>query len=82
MDFKVTYEQFEQFDRGHYVGDEIFGYIKWFNEKPAPNPAGAGCLADAKPTTWIDNETEVDWNYSFRALLVVVPALSDRILET
>ena len=82
MASKVTLEQFERFDCGHYVSDEIFGHVKWFDEKPALNPVGAGCLDGAKPTTWIGNETEVDWDYSFRALLVIVPALSDRILKT
>ena len=78
---KVTYEQLERYCGGGYISNEIFGHTKWFNERPVTNPAGAGCLADAKPTTWIGNETEVDWDYSFRALLVVVPAFSDRILK-
>jgi hypothetical protein len=64
---KVTYKQLERYCGGGYVGDEIFGHVKWFNERPVTNPAGAGCLAD--------------WDYSFRALLVVVPAFSDRILK-
>ncbi|KAG9228596.1 hypothetical protein BJ875DRAFT_500604 [Amylocarpus encephaloides] len=77
----LAVNELERYCGGGYIGDEIFGHVKWFNERPITNPAGAGCLADAKPTTWIGNETEVDWDYSFRALLVVVPAFSDRILK-
>jgi hypothetical protein len=42
------------------------------------NPAGAGHLADRKPTTWIGNEFDVDWDYSLRVLLVVVPPFLSR----
>ncbi|ERF68495.1 hypothetical protein EPUS_05634 [Endocarpon pusillum Z07020] len=79
---RLVANEFERFDCGHYVGDEIFEHVKWFNEKPALHPAGEGCLDVAKPTRWIGNETEVDWDYLFRALLVVVPASSDRTLKT
>ena len=55
--------------------------VKWFNEG-AVNDFGAGHHEVASPvTTWIGNEIEVDWEYSFLALLVVVPAFSERESE-
>ncbi|KAH8768370.1 hypothetical protein F5883DRAFT_554459 [Diaporthe sp. PMI_573] len=77
----VNNKELEQFGRGHYVGDEIFSHANWFNEMPQGVSAGAGYLVGAKPTRWLGNEAEVEWDYSFRALFVVVPAFSDRILE-
>ncbi|KAH6881169.1 hypothetical protein B0T10DRAFT_609316 [Thelonectria olida] len=71
--------QFQLFNGGHYVGNEIFRHAKWFNKPPTMmNPTGAECLDGPKPTTWIGNETEIDWDYAFRVLLVVVPAFPDR----
>jgi hypothetical protein len=55
--------------------------VKWFNERVV-NDVGAGHHEVSGPvTTWIGNEFEVDWEYSFMALLVVVPAFSKRGLE-
>jgi hypothetical protein len=55
--------------------------VKWFNEEWLNN-VGAGYHEVAMPvTTWIGNETEIEWEYSFLALLVVVPAFSKRELE-
>ncbi|KAJ2904300.1 hypothetical protein MKZ38_008359 [Zalerion maritima] len=70
-DGRPAKNKFKEFERHYYVGDEIFQHAKWFNEQPTTNPGGAGWLGDAKPTHWIGNETDVDWDYSFRALLVV-----------
>lgn len=77
----VNKEELERFGRGGYVGDEIFNKANWLNEMPREMSAGAGYLAGAKPTRWIGNEAEVEWDYYFLALFVVVPAFSDRILE-
>jgi len=74
-------KQLERFGRGGYVGDEIFDDAKWLNEMPRADPAGAGYLVGAKPTQWLGNEAEVEWDYSFRALFVVVPAFPDRVLQ-
>jgi hypothetical protein len=77
----AAHEQFSRFDCGFYIGDEIFANVKWLNESPV-NDAGAGYHEVAGPvTTWIGNETEVDWEYSSFALLVVVPKFSKRGLE-
>jgi len=77
----VHQKQLERFGRGHYVGDEIFHDANWLNEMPRGKSAGAGYLVGAKPTQRLGNEAEVEWDYSFRALFVVVPAFPDRVLE-
>ncbi|KAK7976969.1 hypothetical protein PG988_004459 [Apiospora saccharicola] len=69
------------FNRGGHVGEEILEYTKWLNGAPAADPAGEGCLGDTKPTRYIGNESEVDWDYSFRALFVVVPAFLHRSFD-
>jgi hypothetical protein len=74
-------KQLERFGCGGYVGDEIFHDANWLNEMPRANPAGAGYLVGAKSTQWLGNEAEVEWDYSFRALFVVVPAFPDRVLQ-
>ncbi|KAI1392833.1 uncharacterized protein F4822DRAFT_142430 [Hypoxylon trugodes] len=69
----------ENLDRGYYIGDEIFNYVQWLNNHPKAAPAGEGHLAQPKPFSWIGNEIEIDWDYAFRALLVVIPSFPDRL---
>jgi len=80
-DLAMHKKELERFGRGGYVGDEIFNKANWLNEMPREMSVGAGYLAGAKPTRRLGNEAEVEWDCSFLALFVVVPAFSDRILE-
>jgi len=78
---KSEANQISAFERGGYVGDEIFQNVSWFN-KWAPKESGKDYHEVAKPVTnWIGNETEIDWEYAFLALLVVVPEFSKRELR-
>jgi hypothetical protein len=69
------------FERSYYVGDEIFRSVAWFNEW-ATKEGGEGYHEVVRPVTnWIGNETEIEWEYVFLALLVVVPEFSKRELK-
>lgn len=74
----IAGQQIPDFERGGYVGDEIFQSATWFNEWTAQKD-GKEYHEVARPiTNWIGNETEVEWNYASLALLVVVPEFSKR----
>jgi hypothetical protein len=73
--------QMSNFESGRYVGEEIFRGVAWFNEW-APKEDGKEYHEVARPVTnWIGNETEIDWEYAFLVLLVVVPEFSKRELK-
>ena len=55
--------------------------VKWFNEGAVSDVGARHHEVASSITTWIGNEIEIDWKYSFLALLVVVPAFSKRELE-
>jgi len=77
----ITANQTSDFECGDYVGDEIFQSVVWFNEL-ATQDGGKGYHEVAGPVTnWIGNETEIDWEYAFLALLVVVPEFPKRKLK-
>jgi hypothetical protein len=77
----VSAKQISDFERSYYVGDEIFRSVAWFNEW-ATKEGGEGYHEVARPVTnWIGNETEIEWEYVFLALLVVVPEFSKRELK-
>jgi hypothetical protein len=76
----LNFEIAEQIPR-FYGSDGIFKHVKWFNER-ADHEVGMAYHEVAMPVqTWIGNETEIDWWYSFKALLVEVPAHSKRELK-
>jgi hypothetical protein len=77
----VTAQRISDFERSYYVGDEIFWSVAWFNEWAAKG-AGKEYHEVAQPVTrWIGNETEIEWEYAFLALLIVVPEFSKRELK-
>jgi hypothetical protein len=77
----VNAQQFSDFERSYYVGDEIFRSVAWFNEWAAKG-AGKEYHEVAQPVThWIGNETEIEWEYASLALLIVVPEFSKRELK-
>ena len=64
-----------------FYGSDTFENVMWFNE-PADHRIGTAYHEVAKPVTqWIGNETEIDWWYTFLALLVKIPAGPERKLE-
>jgi hypothetical protein len=74
-------QHISDFERSYYVGDEIFRSVAWFNEWTAQED-GKEYHEVARPVTnWIGNETEIEWEYTFLALLVVVPEFSKRELK-
>jgi hypothetical protein len=63
----------EQFVESDSSG-KTFGDIKWFN-KQADYKVETAYHEVANPVwNWIGNEIEIDWWYSFKALLVEIPS--------
>lgn len=70
--------QIHNFEHSHYVGGEISRSVTWVNE-PTAQEDRKQHLEVAKPvTSWIGNETEIEWNYTSLALLVVIPEFLKR----
>jgi hypothetical protein len=73
--------QISKYGCGSYVGDEIFRSVAWFNKWVAREGGKEYHEVACPVTNWIGNETEIDWEYTFMALLIVVPTFSQRELE-
>jgi hypothetical protein len=72
--------QISNFKCSSYVGDEIFQSVAWFN-KWAPKEGGKEYHEVARPVTnWIGKK-KLKFEYTFLALLVVVPEFSKRELK-
>lgn len=52
------------FECSHYVDDEIFQHVTWFNEWTAQGNGKEYHEVTSRVTRWIGNETEVEWDYA------------------
>ena len=77
----ITRQQISDFERSYYVSDDIFWSVVWFNEWTAQEDRKEYHEVARPVTNWVGNETEIEWEYAFLALLVVVPEFSRRELK-